>query len=173
MDPADWKLKPLSKDAIPAAIAKAERYRMLNEASEAESICRDVLAIAPEQQEALRILLLALTDQFPHQLAVAHQKARELLPRLQTEYDRAYYEGIVHERYAKAQLRRATPEAGSIAHDALRRAMQQYERAERLRPAGNDDALLRWNTCVRILARHPELRPADPHELPPAPLMLE
>jgi hypothetical protein len=39
-------------------------------------------------------------------------------------------------------------------------AMESYERAEAMRPPGNDDALLRWNTCVRLLARHPQLKPA-------------
>ena len=42
-----FDLKPLSKDAIPAALAKAERYRLLNEPGEAESICLDVLRIDP------------------------------------------------------------------------------------------------------------------------------
>ena len=58
-----FELKPLSKDAIAGALAKAERYRLLNEASEAESICLDVLNIDPANQDALVTLLLALTDQ--------------------------------------------------------------------------------------------------------------
>jgi len=33
-------------------------------------------------------------------------------------------------------------------------AAGRYAEAERLRPPGNDDAILRWNTCARILARH-------------------
>ena len=37
--------------------------------------------------------------------------------------------------------------------------MDWYEKAEALRPAGNDDPLLRWNACARHLARHPELKP--------------
>ena len=38
--------------------------------------------------------------------------------------------------------------------------MEWYEKAESLRPPGNDEAILRWNTCARILARHPEVAPA-------------
>ena len=41
---------PSSKDAVPAALAKAERYRLLNEPGEAESICLDVLQIDPAER---------------------------------------------------------------------------------------------------------------------------
>ena len=40
-----------------------------------------------------------------------------------------------------------------------RAAMGWYEKAEALRPTGNDDALLRWNTCVRLI-RDRRLEPA-------------
>jgi len=40
-----FDLKPLSKNAIPAALAKAERYRLLNEPMQAASICEDVLRV--------------------------------------------------------------------------------------------------------------------------------
>ncbi len=59
-------LKPISKEAIPQALAKATRYRLLNEPAQAESICRDVLAADPENQEAVYALILALTDRFGH-----------------------------------------------------------------------------------------------------------
>jgi len=32
--------------------------------------------------------------------------------------------------------------------------MRWYERAEGMRPSGNDEAILRWNTCARLLGRH-------------------
>ena len=32
--------------------------------------------------------------------------------------------------------------------------MDHYERAGALRPAGNDEAILRWNTCARIIAKN-------------------
>ena len=60
----EYKLKQISTSGIPEAIAKAELYRSLNEPEEAESICRDILAIEPQHQLALRLLGLALTDQF-------------------------------------------------------------------------------------------------------------
>jgi hypothetical protein len=39
-----------------------------------------------------------------------------------------------------------------------------------VRPAGNDEALLRWNACARLLTRHPELQPGTEDE---AEVMLE
>jgi hypothetical protein len=152
-------LKPLSPSAIPAALAKAEHYRLLNEPGEAESICLDVLAIDPEHQQALVVLLLALTDQFEEGLGDRLQRARDVLPRLRDEYARLYYAGIICERRAKAQLKQGGPVSGYVAYDSFQEAMAWYEKAEVLRPAGSDDALLRWNTCARILARNPHVKP--------------
>src|SRR6266496_2491699 len=99
---AMFDLKPLSPEAIPAAIEKATRYRLLNEPSEAESICLDVLRTDPENQQALVILLLALTDRFGRGYGVSDTRAQELLPLLCNEYERSYYAGIIYERKAKA-----------------------------------------------------------------------
>jgi len=60
----DFQIKAISKDGIPEAISKVELYRYLNEPGEAESICRDILAIDSENQTALRLLGLSITDQF-------------------------------------------------------------------------------------------------------------
>jgi tetratricopeptide (TPR) repeat protein len=158
-----FELKPISKSAIPAALEKAHRYRLLNEAQEAESICRDILEVDPENQEALVILLLALTDQFDEHLHPCLEEAQQALSRLHDDYSRRYYAGIVCERRAKAHLRRGGPRAGHDAYELFRRAMALYEEAAPLRPPGNDDAVLRWNTCARILMRHPELVP-EPEE---------
>jgi hypothetical protein len=131
------------------ALAKAERYRLLNEPREAESICLDALAREPENQEALKMLLLSLTDQFAEggsDAAVA--EARQIGTRFRDEYDRLYYTGIICEREAKARLK----ESGR-AFVLLREAMTWYEKAEALRPPGNDDAVLRWNTCARLIMR--------------------
>src|SRR5664279_5342754 len=99
-----FELKPLSTEAIPAALEKAERYRLLNEPAEAESICLDVLKVSPENQEALVILLLAVTDRFVKGYGVSDTQAKELLGKLKGEYDRTYYAGIVAARRAKMKL---------------------------------------------------------------------
>jgi hypothetical protein len=146
-----FDLKPLSKSAIPAALEKAMRYRLLNEPAEAGSICEDIRRIDPDNQPALITLLLALTDRFDKGYAAGVTEAQELLPRLRDPYERAYYAGIICERRAKACLQRDNPGSQFDAYELLREAMELYERAEAIRPAGNDDALLRWNTCARII----------------------
>jgi len=148
------ELKQLSTDAIPGALEKAERYRLLNEPAEAESICLDVLAAEPENQEALIILLLAVTDRFSKSYGVSDTQAKEILRRITGEYEQAYYSGILAERRAKAQLARGTPGCAHQAYESLREAMHWFEKAEAIRPPGNDDALLRWNTCARMIARN-------------------
>lgn len=162
------ELKPLSRDSIARALDKAERYRLLNEPLDAESICLDVLEVDPGNQRALVTLLLARTDQFEEQLGDDAGKAEQALAGLRDAYAKAYYEGIIFERRAKARLRSGRPGSGAAAFQALQRAMSCYEKAEALRPAGDDDALLRWNACSRILARHPELAqvPEEREELP-------
>ena len=150
-------LKPIHADAIPEALQKAERYRLLNESSQAESICLDILAVDPRRQQALIILLLAITDQFGE--GVGAKRAKEILPRLEREYDRAYYAGIICERQGHAEVREGRHGSSYSAYELLTEAMKRYEEAERLRPAGNDDSILRWNTCARFLTRHGNLKP--------------
>jgi hypothetical protein len=163
-----YQLKPLSKGAVPAALEKAERYRLLNEPGEAVSICQDVLAVEPDHQAALVILLLALTDQLTEEPGVA-AAAQTVARSLQDEYERLYYSGIIAERSAKAHLVRSGVSPEGV-YEWLADAMDCYERAERLRPAGNDDAILRWNACARLLRDHPNLRPSPER---PEPLLLE
>ena len=156
------ELKRLHKDAIPAALEKAERYRLLNEPGEAESICLDILAIVPDHQQALISLLLARTDQFHSQV---HAKvAHEALAKIKGDYERAYYEGIIWERLGNARIRHGGAGAGASAYHALREAMDDYERAMGFATPGNDDAILRWNTCARVIMQNPDIRPAPEKE---------
>ena len=164
---ADFQLKRISADGIPHAMEKAERYRLLNDPAQAESICHDVLAVDADNQDALRCLILSLTDQFGESGAAnAAREARAHIVKLSDEYERAYYTGLVHERETRAYLNRKNV-VRSAAYDGFRHAMEWYERAEALRPPANDDAVLRWNSCVRAIERE-RLEPAtrDEHELP-------
>jgi hypothetical protein len=156
-----FEVKAISQESIPRALEKAERYRLLNEPWQAESICLDVLQIESQHQQALVMLLLALTDQFNSGSNDLYRRAQEVVPRLHSEYERAYYTGIICERRAKAQLDQGAPGSGVIAYHWLRDAMKYYEEAEALKPLGNDDAVLRWNTCVRMQQRHRHLAPTD------------
>lgn len=163
-----FELKMLSKEAVTRALEKAERYRLLSEPVEAESICLDVLDVDPSNQRALVTLLLALTDQFEEALADAVKRAQDVLPSLASEYERSYYAGIIWERRARAQMKRGGPGSGYTAYDSFQQAMGSYAKAEAVRPPGNDDALLRWNACVRVLRRAPNVVPGpqEPGELP-------
>ena len=153
------ELKRLSADALPAALEKAHRYRLLNEPSDAESICRDVLAIDPQNQEALVTLTLALSDQLEERMAAAYDEGLALLRNLRDEYRRHYYAGILCERRAKAQKKRGGMRAGHAVYDWFRQAMEHYEKAIAMAPAANQEAILRWNACARVLDAHPELQP--------------
>src|SRR5689334_24174494 len=148
------QVKPITREGVPAALHKAERYRLLNDSSAAESICLDILQVDGENQSALVTLLLSITDQFGDEQSDGVHRAREVLPRLKDDYKRAYYAGIICERRAKALLHRAALGAADVAIEWFHEAMTWYERAETLRPAGNDESILRWNTCVRMLERH-------------------
>jgi len=160
-------LKPITREGIPAALQKAERYRLLNESWAAESICLDVLEIDPANQEALVALLLSITDSFSEDLAEGVHRAREVLPRLTDEYERVYYAGIICERRARAQLHRGALGSADVAAEWFREAMRWYEKAEAMRPHGNDESILRWNACVRMLGRH-EREHATGEEYEPA-----
>ena len=149
-----YALKRIHPDGIDAALQKADRYRELNQPEEAESICRDVLAIDAGHQLALRILGLALTDQFGPSTAERFAEAQRVFGRLADPYERAFYTGLAYERQAKAQLDAHLP-LRSI-RPLFDQALARYADAEALRPAGNDDAILRWNSCVRALQAHPE-----------------
>jgi hypothetical protein len=161
-----FELKRLHKNALPAALAKAERYRLLNEAREAESICRDVLAVDPEDAAAKILLILSLSDQFIHRLAEVWGEAGSLVSGLNDAYARAYYDGIVHERRAKALLKSGRAGARQGAYADFHYAMSRFEEAAAAAPPGDDAAILRWNTCARILNANPEIKPDTDSAVP-------
>lgn len=160
----NFELKKISQEGIPTALQKAERYRLLNEPWQAESICRDILAAEPGHQQALITLVLAITDQFRSEGGKRLEEAQQLLERMDDPYRRTYYAGMVWERRAMAQLTGGAWGAGNIAYEGLRRAMELYEQAERMRPAGNDETLLRWNTCARVIMNNEQVRPPAKEE---------
>jgi len=145
-----YELKQIVKESIPKTLEKALRYRLLNEPLQAESICRDVLDIDPENQQALVTLLLALTDQFEKELPGTLHEAQHLLPQIRSDYERAYYEGITSERWGNAHLGKGAPTSIGWYHAAMR----CYANAEALSDPDDDDAVLRWNACARIIQRH-------------------
>jgi tetratricopeptide (TPR) repeat protein len=167
----DLALKTISKTGFSEAFQKIELYRYLNEPEEAESICRDILAVEPENQLAIRLLGLSITDQFLGISADRYAEVESSFRSLRDSYERLYYTGLLYERRAKAQLR-----AGHPPHTLLplfEEAMRHFSEAEQIRPAGNDDAILRWNRCVRLLQSRPDFEwdrttaSFDIHDSPP------
>jgi len=146
-----FELKTLSKEAIPHALERIERYRLLNEPVVAVSICQDILQVDPKNQDALIGMILAITDQFRDSTGARINQALELIPGLKEEYNQNYYTGICYEREAKARLNRRYPGVEHDAYDLLHDAMSWFEKADELHPAGNEDAVLRWNSCARVI----------------------
>lgn len=146
----EFELKPLHTDAIAGALEKANRYRLLNEPGAAESIYLDILAVDPDNQEALKNIVLAMSDRFGKDYAVGDARISEYITRLKDDYQRAYYTGIMYERRAKAELAKG----GVVAYELFRQAMECFEKAEAMRPSGNDESILRWNGCARIINRN-------------------
>lgn len=158
-----YELEKIAPASIPAAMERAEHYRLTGESASAESICLDVLEVEPENQQGLILLLLSRTDQFTLGLPGQVERSREILPRLSSAYDRAYYGGIICERQGKYQLRQRGRRSGFVAWEWFQHAMEQYQEAKRLRQPANDNPILRWNTCARLIMRNPHCIP-DPEE---------
>ena len=153
------ELKPISKGGIPNALKKAERYRLIADPSQAESICLDILDVDPENHEAQIMLILALSDQLRYRVE-AYCEAQERILALASEYERAYYTGVIRERRARAVYASASMGKGFVAYEWFHRALESYKEAESLRSEGNDDPLYRWNAVARTLNRHTSLQPA-------------
>jgi tetratricopeptide (TPR) repeat protein len=149
-----WELKALGARNLVTAISLAKHYRDLNQPEEAESICRDILAVAPDEADALRTLGLALTDRFPTSWVTLFDEACTIFAKLKSDYERIYYTAVAWERYAKAQLENGR---GHNAIHAFEEAMRGFEEAERIGPADDPAPILHYNRCVRALTTHPEL----------------
>lgn len=151
----ELKLKTISKDGVAEAISKAELYRYLNEPEESESICHDILAADPENQTALRLLGLAITDEFTGESSDRYAEAEGMFLRLTDAYEQHYCMGLLCERQAKAQMRAGRPPHAVTV--LFEEAMRRFEAAEKIHPPKNDDAVLRWNRCARLLEKFPKV----------------
>lgn len=155
-------LKPLKPEAFSAALDKARRYRQLNEPDEAESICLDILESQPDNQEALITLLLALTDKFPQSgINPAFEQAQNIVDKLDSSYSKSYYNGVIFERRAKYHLKQGGPGGPVAAYDWFIKAMDSFSEALSADDPKNQEAVLRWNSCARILNGRPDIKADD------------
>jgi len=150
----EYKLKTIAKSGIDGALFKAQLYRYLNEPEESESICQDILAADPENQAALRLLGLATTDQFRGLASDRYAEVEATFQRLADPYKKEYYLGILSERRAKAQARAGRP--SHVWVPLFEDAMKHFDAAEKIKPTDNEEAVLRWNRCVRLLQTVPQ-----------------
>lgn len=155
----ELKLKPIHVESIVAALAKVELYRNLNEPEEAESICHDILAIQPNSQAALRLIGLAITDQFTGGVSDRYGEVEKFFRQLSDPYEQLYCMGLLYERRAKAQMRAGRPTQSLV--PLFEDAMRHFGEAETIRPPGNDESILRWNRCVRLLESLPGVEQLD------------
>jgi tetratricopeptide (TPR) repeat protein len=169
----EHKLKTISTSGIAEALSKAQLYRYLREPEESESICQDILAADPDNQAALRLLGLSITDQFTGDVTDRCAEVEAIFRRLTAPYGQHYYLGILSERRAKAQMRAGRP--GYVVVALIEEAMRYFDEAEKIRPAANEEAILRWNRCARLLAKLPHSEAVEPsseledHDTPPVP----
>jgi len=142
----------IHKDSIPTVLEKARQYRSLLEPDLAISICIDVFAVDPDNQEALVIYILALTDQYSHQNTKPEPtKITQAINKLSSEFHQIYYTGIYLERKARALLK--NPMSRSFAYKAFMDAIAKYEVAEKMAPDHCSDPILRYNSCVRTIEK--------------------
>lgn len=148
----ELKLHDIHADAIEAAIETAKQYRSLLEPEIAESICLDILKIDSKNQAALVVYILALTDQLNQAEKQSQIKAiLRAIEKLDNEYQRFYYTGLLSERRARFLI--TQPMSHSFAYDYFYEALENYQQAQKIRPEHNDEAILRWNSCIRTIQK--------------------
>lgn len=142
----------IHKESIDTVLDKARQYRSLLEPDLAISICLDVFAVDADHQETLVIYILALSDTLSHGGTGAHKPDKKILDaikKLRSDYQQSYYQGIFYERKARSLMRHAM--SRSFAYNLLSQAIKCYQQAEKLSPKGCDDAILRYNACLRTI----------------------
>jgi len=148
----ELNLHDIHAESIELALDRARQYRSLLEPEIAESICLDILNIEPENQSALVVYILALTDQISISGSQSpFQDIEVAIAKLTSEYKQLYYTGIVLERRARFML--SQPMSRAFAYDYFIKALECYQQAEQMRPDHNDEAILRWNSCLRTIQR--------------------
>jgi len=157
----EFELKRITAEGLDGAADRADHYRLLGQAKLAQSICFDILAVDEGNQRALVTLILSMTDEFGTGGSAVND-AKRYANQLTDEYQRHYYGGIIAEREGRALMGRGP--SAAHAYLAFREAMEMFEKAESLRPPGNDDAILRWNACARTITSA-NLRPPPPDEV--------
>ena len=142
----------IDKDSIEDVLERAKQYRSLLQPDMAISICMDIFAVDKNNQEALVIYILALTDQLSQSESKVHQKKiTDSIKRLDSKFLQHYYSGIFFERQARSLLKHSM--SRSFAYAEFIEAIAEFEIAEKKAPEHCADPILRYNSCIRTIKK--------------------
>ena len=142
----------IDKDSIEDVLERAKQYRSLLQPDMAISICMDIFAVDNNNQDALVIYILALTDQLSQSESKVHQKKiTDSIKRLDSKFLQHYYSGIFFERQARSLLKHSM--SRSFAYEAFIEAIAEFEIAEKMAPEHCADPILRYNSCIRTIKK--------------------
>ena len=142
----------IDKDSIEDVLERAKQYRSLLQPDMAISICMDIFAVDKNNQEALVIYILALTDQLSQSESKVHQKKiTDSIKRLDSKFLQHYYSGIFFARQARSLLKHSM--SRSFAYEAFIEAIAEFEIAEKMAPEHCADPILRYNSCIRTIKK--------------------
>ncbi len=142
----------IDKDSIEDVLERAKQYRSLLQPDMTISICMDIFAVDKNNQEALVIYILALTDQLSQSESKVHQKKiTDSIKRLDSKFLQHYYSGIFFERQARSLLKHSM--SRSFAYEAFIEAIAEFEIAEKMAPEHCADPILRYNSCIRTIKK--------------------
>ena len=142
----------IDKNSIEDVLERAKQYRSLLQPEVAISICLDIFAVDKDNQNALVIYILALTDQLVQsESKIHHKKITESIKKLDSEFLRHYYSGIFLERQARGLLINSM--SRSFAYEAFIEAIEEFEIAEKMAPKHCADPILRYNSCLRTIKK--------------------
>ena len=108
----------------------------------------------PDHNEALIVLILAMSDNLDDGYRISDKRIEDLLEKLESDYERAYYTGLVAERRGLAKIRSQNPGSSYVAYECLTTAQRHFEEAIKLSHSTGGEATLRWNTCARLIERN-------------------
>ena len=72
------------------------------------------------------------------------------MKKIDSQYCKSYYTGIIFERRARYHLKKGTLGFGPVAYEWFAKAMTEFENALKSCDPNNQDAVLRWNSCARF-----------------------
>lgn len=156
-------LKILETGEIDAALAAAEACWSRSEVEVAQSICQDILEADPDHPTALELLFLSRVALLSKGLPKGVERAQELIPRFGSEFDRAFFSGVLRETQARYLLERRGRHSSFVAYSWFRHAMDDFDEASTKDP-NRPEPRLHWNACLRTLQANPQCVPA-PEEM--------